>query len=85
MGKSITLTKIEVNNIQISKIPSGGYTSSVSYTVKNDSGSVSYEVQSSKLTSESEDTPKLSVCSDAVEMNFVNSITTLMEDREEIK
>ena len=85
MGKSITLTKIEVNNIQISKIPSGGYTSSVIYTVKNDDGSVSYEVQSSKLTSESEDTPKLSVGSDAVVMNFVNSITTLMEDREEIK
>ena len=84
MAKKVTLTKIEVNNIQISKIPSGGYTSSVSYTVKNDSGSVSYEVQSSKLTSESEDTPKLSVGSDAVVMNFVNSITTLMEDREEI-
>ena len=84
MGKEITLTKIEVNNIQISKIPSGGYSSSVGYTVKNDDGSVSYEVGSSKLTSESDDSPKLSVGSDAVVMNFINSITTLMGDREEL-
>ena len=84
MAKKVTLTKIEVNNIQISKHHKGGYLSEVSYTVKNDDGSISFKEVSSKLTSEADDTPKLSVGSDAVVMNFINSITTLMGDREEI-
>ena len=91
MGKQITLTKIKLGNIQINSYPGGGYICSVNYSIENDDGSESFTLQSTKCTSEIPDsavhgnaTEKLSVGSDALVINFINSITTLMGDREDI-
>ena len=93
MAKEITLSKVELKSVQIIKNTGGGYTSSVEYSIQNADGSESFTTQSVKYTSETPDSSKpsgeseasdLSVGSDALVMNFVNSITTLMGDREEL-
>ena len=93
MGKTITFSKVEVNSIHIEKL-SEGYTCNVMYNLQDSDGSVSLQGVSRKCTSEvpgadpseslENPEPKLSVGSDALVMNFVNSITTLMGDREEL-
>ena len=83
MAKEITLSKVKVNNIQIGKLPVG-YSCTVGYSVQNNDGSESFTLQSSKFTSDSSESPKLSVGSDALVVNFVNAITTLMGDREDL-
>jgi hypothetical protein len=83
MTKTVVLSKVEFNNVQISKHPGGGYACAVSYSIQNDDGSKSFASQSIKSTSESPESSKLSVGSDALIINFVNAITTLMVDRED--
>ena len=83
MAKEITLSKVEFNSVQISKHPEGGYVCTVNYSIQNDDGSESFASQSVKSTSETPESSKLSVGSDALVINFVNAITTLMVDRED--
>jgi len=83
MTREIILSKVKINYIQVSK-HDDGYECSVNYTVQNDDGSESFEMRSIKYTSESEDIKKLSVGSDALVVNFVNAITILMADREDL-
>ena len=82
MVKKITLSKLEFNSVKIDKHPEGGYLCTVDYSIQNDDGSESFPLQSLKCTSETPESSKLSVGSDALVINFVNSITTLMNDRE---
>ena len=93
MAKQITFSKVELKSVQIIKNTGGGYACSVEYSVQNADGSKSFATQSVKYTSETPDSSKpsgesessdLSVGSDALVINFVNSITTLMGDREEL-
>ena len=91
MARAITISKVEVSNIHIEK-NSTGYACKVLYNLQNSDGTVSLQSESMKFTSGvfEEDpkfpdiTPQLSVGSDVLVMNFVNAITTLMGDREEL-
>ena len=84
MAKEITLSKVEFNSVQISKHPEGGYVCTVNYSVQNNDGSESFTLHSVKSTSGTPESSKLSVGSDALVVNFVNAITTLMGDRENL-
>ena len=82
MATTVNFTKVVVDSISIAK-QGEAYGSSVGYTVQNADGSESSYKYSSKCTSAG-DSEKLSVGSDALVINFINSITTLMTDREEL-
>ena len=84
MSTTIVLSKLKIDKIIINPHPVGGWIVDVSYSVQNSDGSISFPKQSIKFTADSaeEAVSLLSVGSDAIVINFVNAIKTLMDTRE---
>tara|TARA_R110000787_G_scaffold260884_2_gene366133 strand:- start:1326 stop:1586 length:261 start_codon:yes stop_codon:yes gene_type:complete len=84
MSNTIVLSKLKIDKVVVTPHPDGGYISDVTYSVQTSDESESFPKQSIKFTADSgEEAAKLlSVGSDAILINFVNAIKTLMDARE---